>query len=171
MKILLLSWIFLLPICTLFISFGMFVVSGQCLHDQQDLLIELKNSLIFNSTLSTKLVRWNESADCCSWEGVTYSDVGRVIGVNLYRESISGGLDNSSSLFRLQYLQNLSLAYNNFNSSRIPPEFGNLIWICQMLDLRGRFPLRFHASQVCYASSEPYVAYGTLSGKYISARE
>uniref|UniRef100_A0A2N9GRF6 Leucine-rich repeat-containing N-terminal plant-type domain-containing protein n=1 Tax=Fagus sylvatica TaxID=28930 RepID=A0A2N9GRF6_FAGSY len=126
MKILLLSWIFLLPICTLFVSFGIFVVSGQCLHDQQDLLIELKNSLIFNSTLSTKLVRWNESADCCSWEGVTCSDVGRVIGVNLDRESISGGLDNSSSLFRLQYLQNLSLVDNNFNSSRIPPEFGNL---------------------------------------------
>ena len=102
------------------------MVSGQCLHDQQDLLIELKNSLIFNSTLSTKLVRWNESADCCSWEGVTCSNVGRVIGVNLDRESISGGLDNSSSLFRLQYLQNLSLADNNFNSSRIPPEFGNL---------------------------------------------
>ena len=139
------SWLFLLPICTLFVSFGIIVVSGQCLHDQQDLLIELKNSLIFNNTFSRKLVRWNDSADCCSWEGVTCSDVGRVVGVNLDRESISGGLDNSSSLFRLHYLQNLSLADNNFRSLAIWRNW--VICICQMLDLRGRFPLRFHASQ------------------------
>uniref|UniRef100_A0A2N9I169 Leucine-rich repeat-containing N-terminal plant-type domain-containing protein n=1 Tax=Fagus sylvatica TaxID=28930 RepID=A0A2N9I169_FAGSY len=73
-----------------------------------------------------KLVHWNEnSPDCCSWQGVNCSDGGRVICLNLNNESISGGLDYSSSLFRLQYLKNLSLTYNNFNS-RIPPEFGNL---------------------------------------------
>jgi hypothetical protein len=103
------------------------VVSGQCIGDQRDLLIELKKSLKFNSTLSTKLVHWNEtSPDCCSWVGVNCSDGGHVIGLNLNNETISGGLNKSSSLFRLQYLQNLSLAYNNFNSSRIPLEFGNL---------------------------------------------
>jgi hypothetical protein len=103
-------------------------VSGQCIDEQRNLLIELKNSLKFNSNLSTKLVHWDETQtpDCCSWAGVNCSDGGHVIGLNLNNESISGGLNNSSSLFRLQYLQNLSLAYNNFNSSRIPPEFGNL---------------------------------------------
>ena len=131
MKIPLLSWLFLLPICTLFASFGIFVVSGQCLHDQQDLLIELKNSLIFNSTLSTKLVRWNESADCCSWEGVTCSE-GRVVGLNLDSELISGGLDNSGSLFHLQYLQNLSLASNKLKTF---PDFWRNQTILAILDL------------------------------------
>uniref|UniRef100_A0A2N9HMQ2 Leucine-rich repeat-containing N-terminal plant-type domain-containing protein n=1 Tax=Fagus sylvatica TaxID=28930 RepID=A0A2N9HMQ2_FAGSY len=131
MKIPLLSWLFLLPICTLFVSFGIFVVSGQCLRDQQDLLIELKNSLIFNSTLSTKLVRWNESADCCSWEGVTCSE-GRVVGLNLDSELISGGLDNSGSLFRLQYLQNLSLASNKLKTF---PDFLRNQTILAILDL------------------------------------
>jgi hypothetical protein len=126
MKIPFFSWLFLLPICTLFVSFGTFVVSGQCLDDQRDLLIEMKNSLIFDNASSTKLVRWKESDDCCSWEGVTCSDVGRVVGVNLDSESISGGLHNSSSLFRLQYLQSLSLAYNYFDISQIPTEFGKL---------------------------------------------
>uniref|UniRef100_A0A2N9I208 Leucine-rich repeat-containing N-terminal plant-type domain-containing protein n=1 Tax=Fagus sylvatica TaxID=28930 RepID=A0A2N9I208_FAGSY len=131
MKIPLLSWLFVLPICTLFVSFGIFVVSGQCLRDQQDLLIELKNSLIFNSTLSTKLVRWNESADCCSWEGVTCSE-GRVVGLNLDSELISGGLDNSGSLFRLQYLQNLSLASNKLKTF---PDFLRNQTILAILDL------------------------------------
>jgi Leucine-rich repeat (LRR) protein len=104
------------------------VVSGQCIDEQRNLLIELKNSLKFNSTRSTKLVRWDktQTPDCCSWAGVNCSDGGHVIGLNLNNESISGGLNKSSSLFHLQYLQNLSLAYNNFNSSRIPLEFGNL---------------------------------------------
>ena len=115
MRISLLSWLSLIPLCSLFLSFLVFAVSGQCLGKQQSLLLDLKNGLKFNSTLSTKLVYWNESTDCCSWEGVTCSE-GRIVGLNLDSESIYGGLDNSSSLFHLQYLQNL----------RIPPEFGNL---------------------------------------------
>uniref|UniRef100_A0A2N9G593 Leucine-rich repeat-containing N-terminal plant-type domain-containing protein n=1 Tax=Fagus sylvatica TaxID=28930 RepID=A0A2N9G593_FAGSY len=79
---------------------------------------------------------------------VNCSDGGHVIGLNLNNESISGGLNNSSSLFHLQYLQNLSLAYNNFNSSRIPLEFGNLTNLIYLnLSNAGfagaRFPLRF----------------------------
>ena len=126
MKIPFFSWRFLITICSLFVNFGIFVVSDQCLHDQRDLLIGLKNSLKFDSALSTKLVRWNESLNCCSWKGVTCSEEGRVIGLNLNNESIYGGLHKSSSLFSLQYLQNLSLAYNNFKNSRILPGFGNL---------------------------------------------
>ncbi|KAK9986144.1 hypothetical protein SO802_031095 [Lithocarpus litseifolius] len=125
MKIPFLSWLFLLPICSLFVNFGIFVVSGQCLHDQRDLLIGLKTSLIFNNTSSKKLVHWNESPNCCLWEGVTCSEEGRVIGLNLFNESISGGLDNSS-LFSVLDLENLNLAYNNFSDSEIPQEFGNL---------------------------------------------
>uniref|UniRef100_A0A7N2M7E2 Leucine-rich repeat-containing N-terminal plant-type domain-containing protein n=1 Tax=Quercus lobata TaxID=97700 RepID=A0A7N2M7E2_QUELO len=126
MKIPFFPWLFLITICSLFVNFGIFVVSDQCLHDQRDLLIGLKNSLKFDSALSTKLVHWNESLNCCLWKGVTCSEEGRVIGLNLNKESIYGGLYKSSSLFSLQNLQSLSLAYNNFKNSRIPPGFGNL---------------------------------------------
>ncbi|XP_059428704.1 receptor like protein 26-like [Corylus avellana] len=85
----------------------------------------MKNNLVFSSDLSTKLVYWNQSADCCLWEGVNCAE-GRVIGLDLTNESISGGLDNLSSLFNLSYLQSLNLAFNNFNGSQIPSEFDKL---------------------------------------------
>lgn len=50
---------------------------------------------------------------------------GHVIGLNLSSESISG-IHNSSSLFDLQYLQRLNLAYNNFDFTEIPPGFDKL---------------------------------------------
>ncbi|XP_065634431.1 receptor-like protein 49 [Quercus suber] len=125
MKIPFFSWLYLITICSLFANFGIFVVSDQCLHDQRDLLIGMKNSLKFNSTLSTKLVHWNKSQNCCLWKGVTCSEKGRVIGLNLFNESISGSLHNSS-LFSLQYLENLNLACNKLSSSLIPSQFGAL---------------------------------------------
>ncbi|KAE8099117.1 hypothetical protein FH972_017122 [Carpinus fangiana] len=97
---------------------------AQCLGHQQSLLLQLKNSLVFDSASSTKLVHWNQSVDCCSWEGVTCNE-GRIIGLDLTNESISGGLDHSSNLFCLQYLRYLSLASNNF-SSEIPSQFDKL---------------------------------------------
>ena len=120
------------------------MVSGQCHGDQQSYLLELKNNLKFNSTLSTKLVHWNESTDYCSWKGVTCNG-GLVVGLNLDSESIYGGLDNSSSLFSLQYIQNLNLAYNSFNYSRIPPDFGNLTNLrylnLSVADFGGQIPI------------------------------
>ncbi|XP_059428707.1 receptor like protein 22-like [Corylus avellana] len=107
------------------LTFCIFVASGQCLGDQQSLLLQMKNNLVFSSDLSTKLVYWNQSADCCLWEGVNCAE-GRVIGLDLTNESISGGLDNLSSLFNLSYLQSLNLAFNNFNGSQIPSEFDKL---------------------------------------------
>ena len=101
------------------------MVSGQCRGDQQSYLLDMKKNLKFDSTGSTKLLHWNESTDCCSWEGVTCNG-GLVVGLNLANESIFDRLDNSSSLFRLQYLQNLNLADNKLVDSPIPPEFGNL---------------------------------------------
>jgi Leucine-rich repeat (LRR) protein len=124
MRIPLLSWLFLMSICLLSINFCISVVCGQCLDNQQTLLLQLKDSLVFDRASSTKLVHWNQSVDCCSWEGVTCNE-GRVIGLDLTNESISGGFDSSSSLFSLQYLQHLGLAFNNF-SEQIPSQFDRL---------------------------------------------
>ncbi|XP_030930708.1 receptor-like protein 7 [Quercus lobata] len=122
MRIPLLSRLLPIFICSLTLIFA---VSGQCLRDQRSYLLELKNSFLFGTDFSNKVLPWNESVDCCSWEGVTCSE-GRVVGLNLDNQPIYGKLDSSSSLFRLHYLQHLSLAGNDFRDSCIPPEFGNL---------------------------------------------
>ncbi|XP_039173353.1 receptor-like protein 7 [Eucalyptus grandis] len=119
----LLLWLVLILAHTNPFSIDTVLVSGQCFGDQKLLLLELKSSLNFNASLSTKLVKWNESND--SWEGVTCKG-GQVTGLDLSNESITRGLDDLSSLFRLNYLQRLNLAFNNFPSLEIPSGFGNL---------------------------------------------
>ncbi|CAB4315237.1 unnamed protein product [Prunus armeniaca] len=126
MRIPLFSWLFLILIHYVSLSVHVFVVSSQCpSDDQQSLLLQLKNSLQFDSAKSKKLVQWKNGSDYCSWEGVSCKD-GCVSHLDLSSESISGGLDNSSALFDLQYIENLNLAYNNFNNTQIPPEFDKL---------------------------------------------
>nr|XP_011466459.1 PREDICTED: receptor-like protein 12 isoform X2 [Fragaria vesca subsp. vesca] len=125
MRIPLLPWFFLIPFCY-FLLIHIAVVSGQCASNQQSsLLLQLKNSLNFTSALSTKLVKWKNASDYCSWEGVSCKQ-GCVTQLDLSNESISGGLDNSSALFSLQYIENLTLAFNNFNYTQIPSEFNKL---------------------------------------------
>ncbi|KAK2972087.1 hypothetical protein RJ640_010250 [Escallonia rubra] len=99
---------------------------SQCLEDQELLLLHFKSSLKLDSSLSTKLVSWNQTTDCCLWDGVTCNNVGYVVGLDLNSESISGGMDSASSLFSLQFLQSLNLAFNNFNLVKIPAGFSNL---------------------------------------------
>ncbi|KAL0419351.1 UNVERIFIED_CONTAM: Receptor-like protein 6 [Sesamum radiatum] len=99
---------------------------SQCLEDQRTLLLELKNDLIFNSTLSTKLVLWNQTQDCCSWDGVECDGVGHVISLQLNEAGISGGIHNSSSLSGLRYLKKLNLADNDFGGVQIPGGILNL---------------------------------------------
>ncbi|KAK7349802.1 hypothetical protein VNO77_07500 [Canavalia gladiata] len=115
---------FLIPFWLLNFSANIFVVNGYCLDNQRSTLLHLKNSLIFNSVKSKKLVLWNQSEDCCQWNGVTCND-GRVIALDLSEESISGGLVDSSTLFNLQYLETLNLAFNNLHSM-IPSEIQRL---------------------------------------------
>ncbi|KAL0329493.1 UNVERIFIED_CONTAM: Receptor-like protein 18 [Sesamum radiatum] len=101
-------------------------VSGHCLSDQRVLLLQLKSSLVFNSTVSTKLVHWNQNADCCNWGGVVCDSSGHVISLDLEGEFISGGIQNSSGLFGLRYLERLNLADNSFNGIQIPKGLQNL---------------------------------------------
>ncbi|XP_056172673.1 receptor-like protein 35 [Syzygium oleosum] len=123
MRILLLLWLVLILAHTNPFSIGTVLVSGQCLSDQKSLLLEFKNSLDFNASLSTKLIKWNQSND--SWDGVT-CEGGQVTGLDLSKEGITSGLSNSSSLFRFNYLRMLNLAFNNFQSLEIPSGLGNL---------------------------------------------
>ncbi|TKY63819.1 Receptor protein 12 [Spatholobus suberectus] len=117
-------WLFLLPFCLLNMNINIILGTGHCLGHQQSLLLQLRNNLIFNPTTSQKLIYWNQSDDCCEWNGVACNK-GHVIALDLSQESISGDIKNVSSLFKLQYLHSLNLAYNEFHSG-IPPGFQKL---------------------------------------------
>ncbi|XP_028776837.1 receptor-like protein 7 [Neltuma alba] len=109
-------WIFFLPFCFINLGINVFVVTSHCLSHQKSALLHLRRNFIFNPFESKKLVHWNQSHDCCQWNGVT-CDKGHVIALDLSGESISGGLDDSSNgIFNLQFLQNLNLAHNKFHS-------------------------------------------------------
>ncbi|GFY82429.1 hypothetical protein Acr_02g0006690 [Actinidia rufa] len=119
-------------------------VHSQCLNDQKSLLLQLKNSLIFNSAISVKLVNWTEATDCCDWKGVNCDQEGHVIGLDLNSEGITGGI-NQSSLFSLPFLENLNLANNSFIFAQIPPSFGNLTSLrylnLSMASFSGQIPI------------------------------
>ncbi|XP_047309613.1 receptor-like protein 6 [Impatiens glandulifera] len=101
-------------------------VSGQCRRDQQSSLIQLKNELTFTFSPSSKLSSWDQNRDCCQWKGVDCDVNGRVTVLDLSSEMISGGINQTSSLFSLQFLQQLNLANNRFDLSQFPSGFGNL---------------------------------------------
>ncbi|KAL1543583.1 receptor-like protein 19 [Salvia divinorum] len=116
--------------CLLFLSLIQILipllVSGQCNDHQRSTLLQLKSTLEYDSTYSTKLVKWNQSDDCCGWEGVGCDGAGRVISLNLENETIAGGIENSTALFSLQSLERLNLAFNLFNRAQIPKGLQNL---------------------------------------------
>ncbi|WVZ17760.1 hypothetical protein V8G54_010742 [Vigna mungo] len=114
-----------MPLFWLCLCNDLFVVSGLCHDDQRSLLLQLKNNLTFSFESSTKVKSWNPSNDCCGWIGVSCDKDGHVTSLDLSGELITGGFGNSSSLFSLQHLHKLNLAYNNF-SSVIPSGFNKL---------------------------------------------
>ncbi|XP_044473281.1 receptor-like protein 33 [Mangifera indica] len=120
------SWISLIIFFAICFGIDMVLVSGQCQNSQQSLLLQLKNSLVFNSTLSVNLVQWNQNTDCCKWSGVDCDEAGYVFSLNLSNESVSGGIENATGLFGLQHLKRLNLAYNRFNATQIPNRLANL---------------------------------------------
>ncbi|XP_057797392.1 receptor-like protein 7 [Salvia miltiorrhiza] len=104
----------------------------QCLHHQKILLLQLKDELSFNYPVSTKLVRWNETDECCKWPGVECDVAGYVVSLQLDNEFIYGGMTDSSSLFRLVHLQKLNLAYNYFDNTPIPKGIQNLTYLTHL---------------------------------------
>ncbi|XP_057797710.1 receptor-like protein 7 [Salvia miltiorrhiza] len=118
MPISLLQHLFLISLTSIIIcltNFGHAHAYNLCKDDQKTLLLELKKDLKFNSSVSRKLVRWNESDDCCEWEGVGCDAAGHVVSLQLDNEGISGGIGNSSSLVSLEYLTTLYLSRNNLS--------------------------------------------------------
>eukprot|EP00899_Mesostigma_viride_P016624 jgi/Mesvir1/24963/Mv16933-RA.1 len=66
---------------------------------------------------------WLSSNSYCTWAGVTCSPTGRVSGLSLPNQGLTGVL--SSSLYLLSELSDLNLSHNLLTGS-IPPEIGRL---------------------------------------------
>ncbi|KAM0027775.1 putative prokaryotic lipoprotein-attachment [Helianthus debilis subsp. tardiflorus] len=102
------SWIFLV------IGLHAQPAYNQCLKDQQSLLLAFKNDLAYDP--SSQIAKWNPSVDCCDWGGITCDKEGHVTGLDLSSQNVYGSINDSSSLFGLEFLQSLNLAYNDFDS-------------------------------------------------------
>ena len=141
----------LLASCLFFISHSQITsnTSSQhaCLPDHSSALLQLRQEFIekrisfdhvryfdhsdyinYYSISYPKMKFWKSDTDCCSWDGVTCdAENGQVIGLDLSNSWLCGSLKSNSSLFSLPHLQKLNLAVNNFSSSTIPSEFGQLV--------------------------------------------
>ncbi|CAI9268299.1 unnamed protein product [Lactuca saligna] len=110
-------------------------VTGSSLsHDEEcSALFQFKQSIIHQDDVacgahgSQVFHSWNNSFDCCSWEGVACNhDHGHVIGLDLSERSLCGHINANSTLFNLVHLQRLNLSGNDFGESEIPSEIGRL---------------------------------------------
>ncbi|XP_031272561.1 receptor-like protein 7 [Pistacia vera] len=108
-------------------------VKPLCHDDERSSLLQFKESLIINKFASIepsaypKVVSWKADKDCCSWDGVTCSEItGHLIELDLTSSYLYGSINSSSSLFHLVHLEWLSLSDNDFNGSKIPSAIKNL---------------------------------------------
>ncbi|XP_023768126.1 receptor-like protein 7 [Lactuca sativa] len=114
-------------------------VTGSTLsHDEEcSALFQFKQSIIHQDDVacgahgSQVFHSWNNSFDCCSWEGVTCSNdhdqyYGQVMGLDLSERSLCGRINSNSTLFNLVHLQRLNLSGNDFGESEIPSEIARL---------------------------------------------
>ena len=103
----------------------------QCHPDDSVALLRFKTSFSISATPtrcgpSTRIASWNESTNCCVWDGITCDmATGHVIGVFIFCGGLHGTISSNSSLFFLRHLRSLSLIYNDFKGSPIVPEFGH----------------------------------------------
>ncbi|XP_028125549.1 receptor-like protein 6 isoform X1 [Camellia sinensis] len=132
-----------------------------CLEDQRFSLLQFKTTFTITANASSprcesdshpKMVFWNESSDCCSWEGVTCDwSNGHVIGLDLSCSHLQGTIQPNTTLFHLRHLQTLNLAFNDFNFSTISPDFGSFPSLTHLnlscSNFTGRIP-----SKICHLS-------------------
>ncbi|XP_011002909.1 PREDICTED: receptor-like protein 12 [Populus euphratica] len=107
-------------------------VSQLCPKDESYALLQLKDGFEYDESASLdcsppypRMASWKSRTDCCSWDGVACHGVtGHVIALDLSCSGLRGNLSSNSCLFHLSHLRRLNLAFNYFNRSSIPPEFG-----------------------------------------------
>ncbi|KAB2086141.1 hypothetical protein ES319_A04G007900v1 [Gossypium barbadense] len=114
-------------------------VTHLCSHHEATSLIHFKNSFSIIKTEFTSFLcddiaglksypktnSWKEGTDCCSWDGVTCDHLNaHVIALDLSCSWLYGNFPSNSTLFLLPHIQKLNIAYNDFNYSKIPSEFG-----------------------------------------------
>ncbi|GLT41229.1 hypothetical protein SLA2020_153100, partial [Shorea laevis] len=89
-----------------------------CRPEERSALLDFKSTIY--RYCGTTIQTWNESKDCCLWEGITCDKVkGHVIGLDLSWSCIEADLTTNSSLFRLEKLQSLNLSHNHFHYPNI----------------------------------------------------
>ncbi|KAL4593994.1 hypothetical protein ACB092_M002000 [Castanea dentata] len=150
--------------CFFFISHSQASCQHHCLPDQSAHLLQLRQEFVekrmytkypeyytyydfpdyYNGSYP-KMKSWKADSDCCSWDGVTCdTENGEVIGLDLSNSWLYGPLNSNSSLFSLCHLRKLNLDSNNFSSSTIPSEFGQLVRLTHLnlsfSFLHGRIP-------------------------------
>ncbi|GLT41228.1 hypothetical protein SLA2020_153090 [Shorea laevis] len=110
-----------------------------CRPEEHSALLDFKSTIY--GYCGTTIQTWNESKDCCLWEGITCDKVkGHVIGLDLSRNCLEANLAANSSLFRLEKLQSLNLAYNDFSYPNL--SFGFDRWkSLTYLNLSGSEPM------------------------------
>ncbi|KAH0724456.1 hypothetical protein KY285_003698 [Solanum tuberosum] len=100
-------------------------LSHLCPKDQALALLQFKH--MFTIDAYSKLLSWNKSIDCCSWDRVHCDEMtGQVTELNLVGCGLQGKFHSNSSLFKLSNLKRLDLSNNNFSESLISPKFGEL---------------------------------------------
>ncbi|KAL4555323.1 hypothetical protein LXL04_037940 [Taraxacum kok-saghyz] len=134
----------MLQIISLLYVLGTITCVGSSLsHDEEcSALFRFKKSMFYHDDVacaaswfhtfdSWKLTNNESNADfdCCSWNGVECSNndvYSHVVGLDLSESFLCGHINSTSTLFSLVHLQNLNLAMNNFDESKIPSEITNL---------------------------------------------
>lgn len=108
-----------------------------CHVDEGHALLKFKQNLIvsidasaacdFNGHSSRpKIMSWNQSSDCCNWDGVFCNQfTGDVIGLDLSCSQLKGVIHPNSRIFKLTKIRMINLAYNDFSGSRIPSEISS----------------------------------------------
>ncbi|KAM1018622.1 hypothetical protein ACFX2C_040227 [Malus domestica] len=121
-----------------------------CRDEERSALLQFKESFIINRSASysddayPKILQWKQAegrnGNCCAWDGIECDErTGHVIGLDLSSSCLLGSINSNSSIFRLDQLQVLNLADNNFSSSPIPTSIRNFprltLNFLQLLDL------------------------------------
>ncbi|GLT34700.1 hypothetical protein SLA2020_092010 [Shorea laevis] len=99
-----------------------------CRPEELSALLDFKSTTnVVEENCFSKLRTWNESEDCCLWQGITCDkSKGHVIGLDLSNDCLEANLTTNSSLFRLEKLQGLNLSDNYFSFPNI--SFGFYRW-------------------------------------------